>query len=381
MDSLPLELLGEIATFVHHTELLSLRLVQRRFKDVVTRQAFQEIVVHDRYPSVRRFHTMLDECNDDEILEGVESVVFDGKDPDHFDMGADSTLPSIESAFSRLSRFPNLSSLNLDFFPGSTPDEYEIYMSYYVTIQVSFWRELAQQSFPNLRRLNIGAMVSFLDETITPDHPFLELFRPLTTLSINIVSLFQMRRIPAQVLQFNQNLMNILSPTNNITSLELGTLDFLGPTAPYRFEAYRFPLLSHLKLSKIVFAAMEADELGPSVERGQRLTAEQFIINHRLSLRRLELENCLVALPDGQWCHVLRRLRKSLKLLLEFTWNITVASGTDSEEKEPKKFLYGVPMGRTRIYVLSPADDDRAEDLAALEQLQVAVATNPVSNQ
>ncbi|KAJ7070560.1 hypothetical protein C8F01DRAFT_1362443 [Mycena amicta] len=370
MDSLPYELLAEIASFVSHEDILNLRLVQRRFKEVVTRKAFRLIVVHDTYPSVSRFLTLVDECMDAAILDGVECVTFDGKILDHFEMGAEPTIPTIENAFSKLGRFPNLNSLSLDFFPGSAPDEHEIYMSYYVSIQVAFWKLLAEQALriPNLRRLNIGAMVSFLPQTITEEHPFVNLFRPLTTLSIYVVSLFQIRRLPMPILEFNDNLRRILFFANNLTTLDLGTVEFLGPTAPFNFESYRFPRLATLRLSNIVFAALEDGQEPPPVEAGQQLTVEKFILNHRAGLRRLELHDCVAALPDGEWHRVFGRFQHSLASLVEFTWVISKL------EEWENMFLYAHPNGRLSIYTIAPGVKDQREDVAALEQLQAAVA-------
>nr|GAT47440.1 40S ribosomal protein [Mycena chlorophos] len=373
MDSLPNELLGEIAAFVSHEDRLNLRLVQGRFKDVVSRSAFHTIVVHDRGLSVRRFLSMVDECNDSSILESVECLVFDGKDLDHFEMGTEPTTPFIENAFRRLDRFPNLHTLTLDFFPSSTPDEFEIYFSYYVQIQMAFWKNLAlNDAFPKLRRLTIGAMVSFLDHTVSEADPFLVLFRPLTTLSIDVVSLFQMRRIPWQVLEFADNLTRILSFAQNITTLELGTSsEFLGPTSPYHFEELRFASLRSLKLSHIVFAGLEESDQPLPVGEGPPLAAEQFISRHGRQLRRLELCDAMVALPLGKWLYVLARFRYTLAVLREFVWTIT-----DAECQ--RRFLYGTTTGRRTVtYTLAIGPEDSEQDIAALNQLQMDVASRP----
>ncbi|KAJ7201319.1 hypothetical protein GGX14DRAFT_699449 [Mycena pura] len=372
MDALPNEILGEVAYFLSRHDLLTLRFVERRFKDVVTRRAFNRLVTHDSFSSLLKFYVLVEECTDNMILDAVETIVFDGKDTDHFEMGADSTIDLIEKSFCLLYRFPNLTALSLDFFPESAPDESGVYLTYYVEVQLAFWNSIAQHPLPNLRSLHIGSMVSYFPRRLDDDaDPFRDLFRPLTSLSLYVVSVFQMRRLPSEILDFNYNITRMLQVGTNITSLDLGTSDFLGPSLPFGFEHYTFPALRSLRLHQIIFPALPEDEIPPldPVIFGQRPTGEVLILNHRSVLRRLELCDCVAAAPDGAWDRVFRRFQHHLTALVEFTW--TIKRGHPEQH-----FLYARAKAQHHTYTLLQLDEsgpDDPQDVAALDSLQSAV--------
>ncbi|KAJ7492138.1 hypothetical protein FB451DRAFT_1217121 [Mycena latifolia] len=380
MDSCPNEILAAIADFLDEPELFNLRLVGRRLKDVVTRPAYSRLVIRDNIPSVRRFHNLLTGCEDESpILDAVESVFFDGSEPDHFDMGAEPTTELIEAAFSLLYRFPNLHSLRLQFFPGSAPDKNEMYLTYYVEVQLAFWASLTSAPLPRLRTLQIDWMVSYFPRELADEDPFLAVFRSVTTLSLSVVSLYQARRLPDEIRMFHERVRPMLMAAKNVTSLELGADALVGVTSPFELEIFRFPALTSLKLHTFVLAGLpDNDELSSAQDdpyifalaRGQSLSAEIFILNHRATLQRLALEDCAVALPDGEWHRVFRRFRLQLPRLVEFGWSA-------HSEHPGENFLYARAVGALLTYGLENPDfvfvADDPRDVAALEALQSAV--------
>ncbi|KAJ7508579.1 hypothetical protein B0H11DRAFT_34572 [Mycena galericulata] len=374
MDSCPNEILADIVQYLPESDLLNVRLVGRRFKDVATRPAFSKLVVCDNMPSVQRFHKLLTESEDDRILHGVEAVKFDGTITEHFSIGADSTLDLLEKSFSLLHRLPSLHSLRLEFFPDSTPDSTpdpnEIsFSTYYVEVQLAIWSGLGAVPLPGgLRSLYIGEMVTYFPERLETE-AFLDVFRPLTSLSISVVSLYQAGRIPAEILNFPNSLTLMLLMAQNLTSLELSANALAGRTSPFAFGALRFPALTSLRLQTIVFAGQHDDQAIPTGE-GQPLAAETFILHHKTTLRRLELRDCAVRDPEGAWHHVLHRLRIHLSKLVEFIWTV-------NSLQPGENFLYGHPVGPLGMYTVIDDDllfiSDDPQDVAALEELKSVV--------
>ncbi|KAJ6601327.1 hypothetical protein DFH09DRAFT_560485 [Mycena vulgaris] len=378
MESCPNEILADIVEFLAEPDLFNLRLVGRRLRDLSTRSAFSRLVICDNISSVQRFYNLLTECDDSAILNGVEKVAFDGTCTDHFEMGAESTTELIETAFSLLYRLPNVRTLRLDFFPGSAPDKNEMYLTYYVEVQLAFWASLSRTPLPSLRTLHIGAMVTYFPRLLKEQtDPFLHVFRPLTSLSISVVSLFQARRLPNEIMLFNFNMLTMIMTAQNITSLELGADTLAGITSPFPFEDFRFPALTSFALNTILFAGLPDDdrlssaEKGPSIfpdVSGQPLTVEMFILNHKATLQRIALHDCAIALPDGVWHRVFRRFRVQLPALVEFEWL------TDDSEQRGN-FLYARSVGALQTYTVVEEDflSDDPQDVASLDDLQSAV--------
>ncbi|KAJ7103051.1 hypothetical protein B0H15DRAFT_191020 [Mycena belliarum] len=299
-------------------------------------------------------------------------------------MGAEPTTELVQASFSKLSRFPNLESLKLDFFPGSAPDKNEMYITYYVEIQLAFWAALARAPLPRLRTLDIGWMVTYFPRTLQGDDPaaadpFFSLFRPLTTLSLSVVSLFQARRLPPEIISFATVVGRIFNAARNLTTLELGAGALLGLTSPFPFAHMRLPALAALTLHMIVFAGLSDDDLASADPASltddtgtasHRLDVETFILNHAPTLQRLALHDCAVALPDGEWHRVLRRFRFRLRELIEFKWS------TNSSQPG-ENFLYGRVGGELHTYQLQDDNfvfvEDDPEDTAELQDLQSAV--------
>ncbi|KAJ7146266.1 hypothetical protein C8R44DRAFT_757020 [Mycena epipterygia] len=370
MESCPNELLAQIVEFLPESDLFNLRLVVRRLRDVATRHAFNRLVIYDNIYSVRRFHDLVTECDDSMILHAVETVIFDGTAPDHFDMGAEPTTAVIETSFSLINRLPNIQMLKLDFFPGSAPDKNEMYLTYYVEIQLAFWTSLASAPIPRLRSLHIGSMVTYFPRFMEPDDPLLAFFRPLTHISLSLVSLFQVRHPPTEILSFHANVTNMLVSAENLTSLELGSNELAGRTSSFVWENMTgFSALTTLVLDTFMFAGQPDDEPIPPQPHGQALSAETFILNYKKTLQRLTLRECAVALPDGAWYRVLKRLQQ-LSQLVEFNW---VVWGREGHEH----FLYGRPVGHLRTYTVVDDDPsfatDEERDLNALQNLESVV--------
>ncbi|KAJ7729266.1 hypothetical protein DFH07DRAFT_850412 [Mycena maculata] len=375
MDSCPNEILQDIVNFLPEADLFRLRLVERRLRDVSTRLAFSRLVVYDNISSVQRFHNLV-ECQDDMILHSVGHITFDGTSPDHFDVGAEPTPELLEKSFSLLSRFPKLESLRLDFFPDSAPDKNEMYLTYYVEVQIAFWIGLACTPLPQLRSLHIGSMVSYFPRCIDNDEdPFLRLFHPLTSLSISVVSLFQPRRLPDEILSFPQNVSNMVLAAQKLTSLDLGEHELAG-TSHFAFERLTFSALLSLRLHTFVFAGEKDDEVlpPPQVEGAQQpFGVEKFILRHKATLQHLQLRDCAVASQiGGSWHCLLRRFRLQLSQLIEFIW-IANSAHPDQEQN----FVYARPAGHLHTYtVIDEAFEfiaDDPQDVAALEELQSVV--------
>ncbi|KAJ7134985.1 hypothetical protein C8R43DRAFT_1132897 [Mycena crocata] len=234
-----------------------------------------------------------------------------------------------------------------EFFTESAPDKGEMYLTYYVEIQLALWTSLETTPLPRLRSLCIGSMVSCFPYGLEEDDSLLTIFHSLiTSLSISGVSLFQARRLPPEILNFSVNLSHILLAARNITSLQLGLEDLAGPTSPFQFENLRFPALASLTLHTIVFAGL-ADGEEPLISsiQGQGLTVEKFILNHKATLQRLELHDCVAAVPDGAWHRVFRRFRLQLSELVEFVWT------TQATERN-ENFHYARPVGTLETYTL-----------------------------
>jgi hypothetical protein len=228
-------------------------------------------------------------------------------------------------------------------------------------------------------------MATYFPHRLTDTDPFLAVFRPLTALSLSVVNLFQPSRPPVEIMSFDHNVLSMLNAANNITSLSLGQNDLAGVTSPFRFEDFRFSALTSLTLRTVVFAGLPDDhrlssaEEGPSLfdeDEGQPLTVEMFILNHRATLQRLALDDCVVALPDGRWHRVFRRFRAQLSKLVEFVWTTRACSPEVEQLDAPFFFLHGHAIGTLLVYKVDDTISftPQPDNLAALEDLQSAVA-------
>ncbi|KAJ6541861.1 hypothetical protein B0H19DRAFT_327291 [Mycena capillaripes] len=368
MDSCPNEILMDIVQILSKPDLLTLRLVGRRLKDVATCPAFTQLNVYDNTLSAQRFSSMMVECDDSMILHAVDTLIFDGTTPDHFDIGSEPTPIFFENAFSLLYRFPNLQNLTLDFFSETHPEKNQ-YISYYLKIQLVIWTSLSGTPLPRLRTLRISSMATYFPHLLDEMDQFLALFRSLTTLSLSVISIVKASGWPGEVLTINPNVTCMLCAASNITSLQLGASVLAGPTSPFSFETLLFPALTSLVLHTTIFAGLPDGEDPPEAPLdGQRLTVETFILNHKATLQCLVLRNCAVPVLNGAWHRVLKRFRFELSELVEFIW---IVRGPQPS----KQFLYARPIGQLHTYEVAddgPIPDDQ-QDVGALEDLQTKV--------
>ncbi|KAJ7606815.1 hypothetical protein FB45DRAFT_899203 [Roridomyces roridus] len=359
MDSCPTEILLQIASFLpSEDDLQNLRLVGRRLCDAATQYAFLKLVVFDHACSVRRFIGLL-ECEDQRILHVVENVVFNGLQTDHYALGADPTLPLLTHALSLIHRLPKLHSLRLDFMPDednpTIPAEGgHTFNSYYLQVQLACIRGLTSNPLPlpRLRTLHLGSLHGYIPHELQTD-AFFTLFRPLTHLSIRVQSLLHRVNLPDEVSLFDETLSRIFENTPHLTSLELASASLEGPCSVFRFEDFRIPSLRSLSVRGFVLAGQDDGHPIPAsvVERGTPLALETFILNHAHMLRRLEMHDCVVALPNGSWDNVFRRIRLRLTQLVEFVWiaqpaeemNCTVLyAGFDFNERVNPAMRYAI---------------------------------------
>ncbi|KAJ6623160.1 hypothetical protein B0H10DRAFT_2213841 [Mycena sp. CBHHK59/15] len=251
----------------------------------------------------------LQQC-DDSITNAVETVIFDGTSPDHYDLGSEPTLPNLNTIFSLLYCFPNLKALQILLFSETADGDlhHGNFDSYYVQVQQAILEGLACTVLPRLNSLILRSAVPFSDAIYYND-AFLNLFASLTSLSILFIC--DLRGPPSED-YFSDYFPKVLGAAHNLTSLELGGSTPLGVEPPIMFYPLRLPALTSITFHQIVFAG-----------RSENHSADDFIIAHGGTLQHLALHDCVVPVGDPTsvfWADVFERFRRELRTLITFTW-------------------------------------------------------------
>jgi hypothetical protein len=140
---------------------------------------------------------------------------------------------------------------------------------------------------------------------------------------------------------------------SSLTSLSLGGDEYIGDTGVLDINACYFPQLTSLRLRRIVFSMFHA--------------VDDFIIKHRATLRRLELEdNGINTTDDYYWSNVWERFQIELTVLEKLVVHRTDYIGVRCCQPY-------IRLDGSWIFEIYDEGREQKEDADALEKLQATV--------
>ncbi|KAJ7457349.1 hypothetical protein FB451DRAFT_593363 [Mycena latifolia] len=317
---IPSELLHAIVGAVKdHSALLNLRLASKTCNSIASPWAFRVLTVTDSVESAEGL-TCLQNC-DKLITNAVQEVVFKG-DPEGLsnvygyidETSGEEGRDALSAAFSGLHKFPNLTTLRLDFhacfLEEDTVDVPEN-PSHFLCLQLALFAALAANPCPALVSLTLNNVIAMPDDIYTTE-TFQRFFRPLERLHLSVLS--DTDGEGAYYLEplndfWEKSLAHILRSAHYVTTLTLRSDQPIGFSLS--LDTVHLPRLADLSLHNLIIADTTA---GADIA--------EFIVRHGATLARLELDACSVFREDAgvtrPWHAVLRRFKEELPHLRSF---------------------------------------------------------------
>ncbi|KAJ6489165.1 hypothetical protein C8R47DRAFT_477029 [Mycena vitilis] len=376
MADLPQELLHAIAKDVEHDpSIFILRLVSKSLNSAVSPLAFRVIVVHDSVKSAEAV-TFLQNC-DGSLTSLVREIDFQGEEGRVRDETSGVTRrAALRTVFSRLSRFPNLQSLRLNF-NSSWEEEGDttfnlptLKPSHFLRLQNEMLATLAASPPPPITSLILNNLIAVPDD-IYAQEEFRRLFASLRELEISVISDTEVEgsyMLDPLTTFWEKSVGHMVRGATAATALTIRSDQSVGagPTLPT--IGTFLPHLTSLVLHK---CALQSDVVN-------------LILRHKATLTRLELKDCSIDggengdyFPDP-WHAVFALFRTELSALTNFVFDHAV--------EEPDEDIFG-RNSRFEYTMQDPGwgymqwDEEIAgghQDLPALEEL-MAVVANRVS--
>ncbi|KAJ7664343.1 hypothetical protein DFH06DRAFT_322156 [Mycena polygramma] len=371
MVDIPVELLQAIVDWVEDTPVLfNLRLASRTFNAIATPRVFGVLTVRDSVQSAEGL-VLIQNGLEDTTTDAIQEIVFQG-DPktDHTwrdeEVSGETGRQALCAAFSGLAKFRNLKILRFQFYHCFR--EFSDEPSHFLLLQQGLFEALAAHPPLPLDSLTLYHIISAPDNIYTHEG-FQNIFRPLTTLSISVLSENQSGNayLSAPLGQFwGTSIPSMLMNARCLTSLSLRTNYPVGVVPALPITTIDLPALTALSLYNFV--------LDPSSAEHDIL---EFVVRHKATLTHLKLSACEVFGGEARvyqrpWDAVLRRLETELYRLRSFQLmeNDRTPYGSYEESRGPFGYLFLVDGHHYH------ADDhaEPGEDRAALKSLMSTVA-------
>ncbi|KAF8146977.1 hypothetical protein K438DRAFT_1868391 [Mycena galopus ATCC 62051] len=341
MSYVPAELLLAIVDCIEGTAVLfNLRLVSKIFNVIAAPLVFRVVSVKDNVRSAEGLACL--QAGGTPTINAVQEIVFEG-DPDeraHWrdaDITGQAGRDAVFAAFSGLAKFPNLHTLRFKFYPRFRELETSVFPenpSHFLLLQLGLFAVLAAHPMPSLTSLELKNLIP-VPHNIYATEAFQNLFRPLTTLRISVLSDHSnqdARNADSSLCDFwEASIPSILEISTRLTSLTMRSDYPVGirPASPLAF--IHLPMLTTLSLDNFVLDPARAD-----------YDIVEFIVRHKATLTQLELFECSVySVEKGvyprPWHAVFQRFRQELPSLRALQLLRPGAADDDTVELE---YLY-----------------------------------------
>ncbi|KAH9029511.1 hypothetical protein EDB85DRAFT_1522656 [Lactarius pseudohatsudake] len=375
--SLPLELLDEVTDYVAASpqEILTLRCVNKAFCSLVTPAAFRKIVVHTTDESAQGFLELLvstDIAKHVRVIQIIEDpVLFDSETERYEDERFKRVGIRLRGVCFMLHLIPSLESLTITFFPDEdaswkNPFSYNDDLTRYHFFQWDLLGGLAcnPNPLPALQSLQIDNWFAYPDDlyAAAPFQRIVASLRDLRFLVQDTDYKSDLDHFPAEDFWPDVIWHRVLRPAVNLESLSMSCSLEFGSLIRLDLGSVTFPQLSSLSLSNFVWDDVRVDAQVVVLE------AEDFIVRHGKTLKKLELQSCTICVPrDGptlvrSWAAVWNRfadkLTELVDLVVEYNFNQRYVC-----------FLQEYGFDSNSVYVLRGTE----EDTPALEALVTIV--------
>jgi hypothetical protein len=228
---------------------------------------------------------------------------------------------------------PSLESLMIMFHSDDDPwlgrSPYQGNLSQYQLLQLDVFQGLAQNPnlLPALQSLHIGAWSALTDD-LYDEAPFKKIVESLRDLHFNVQDTdynsddddFTAHDFWTYVIG-----PRVLQPAVNLTSLAMESSVEFGSLIRVNLGSITFPCLTSLSLSNFAWDDTRLDS------QCVTLQAEEFIVRHGKTLKRLELQSCTITIrntrstPVRSWTTVWKRfavqLTELVDLNVEYSWH------------------------------------------------------------
>ncbi|KAF8146971.1 hypothetical protein K438DRAFT_1868373 [Mycena galopus ATCC 62051] len=314
MSDIPVELILAIVNLVKdNTVLFNLRLASKTFNAVAAPLIFRVLSVRDSVQSAGRLACF--QIGSTATRSAVQEIVFDG-DPIGGDSWSDEHITSqpgrdaLFTAFSGLTKFPNLRTLRFEFHrefrepegTASFPDN----PSHFLLLQLGLFEVLVVHPPLPLVSLTLHHLIP-IPHNIYAKEAFQNL-RPLTTLDVSVLYQGGPNGHQKQPLCdfWEACVPSILKNAPNLTSLTIGSKYPIGVSPALPFADIHFPFLTALSLFNFTLDSARAG-----------YDVVEFIVRHKATLTHLELTNCYVyggemRVYPRAWHHILQRFEQEL---------------------------------------------------------------------
>ncbi|KAG1737471.1 uncharacterized protein EDB91DRAFT_477718 [Suillus paluster] len=325
MRDLPIELISTVFQNVSATtDLLHLRSLNRSFMKLVTPHVFSKLHIKNSIQSAQNCHLIIGTAS---LATHIREVVYDSRDNEHFQLPPDNTDSSdaleiseleeaLTTAFCGITALPSIERVVLNFWPSF------LCQSGREVCESPFW--FINRQLILIHAIHHGMKTSrmttlSLNNVILPStcYDFVTSLTnsPLTHLSVSVVSNAELSAWSASK-NVNGSLGALLPPSNpTLKSLVLRSPQGAYHSLTTRLSSFHYPSLESLVLENIVFDHM------PSANG-----MEEFVLRHKNTLRRLELQSCACYIPDSstdarRWSTIWHRWAAELTSLTELVVN------------------------------------------------------------
>ncbi|KAG1723777.1 uncharacterized protein EDB91DRAFT_1255514 [Suillus paluster] len=324
MRNLPIEVISAVVQNVATTEdLLHLRSLNWSYKELVTPRVFSTLHIKNSIQSAQNCHQIIGTAS---LATHVREVVYDSRDDECFQLPPDNVgndvlevselEEALTEAFCAITALPRIDRVVLNFWPSF------LSQSGREVRETPFW--FTNRQLTLLHAIHHGMKTSrmttlFVNNVILPAtcHDFISSLTssPLSHLSISVVSNAEVSAWSGSK-NVNGSLGALLPPSNPT----LKSLVLSSPQGPYhslttRLSSFYYPSLESLVLENIVFDQMPfADGV------------EEFVLRHKDTLQRLELQSCACHIPGSstdarRWSTIWQRWAAELTSLREIVVN------------------------------------------------------------
>ncbi|KAH8987028.1 hypothetical protein EDB92DRAFT_1204980 [Lactarius akahatsu] len=329
---LPFELLEEIMDYVATSpqEILTLRRVSKTFCSLVTPTAFREIVIHTTDKSTQGFLELLasaDVAKHVRVIQIIEdsAVPYSVGIEESGDERYERVWNRLKTACSTLHLIPALESLVFTFLPDEEswmkPLTYDNKLSRYQLLHLHVLEGLAcnPNPLPALRSLQIDDWFAYPDEcyAAAPFQRIVASLRDLRFLVQDTNYKGALDRFLAEDFWADVIGPRVLLPAANLETLSMSCNLEFGSLFRLNLRSITFPCLTSLSLSNFVWDDVRCD---PQVVVPE---AEDFIVRHGKTLKKLELHNCAICVPQDRprpvrsWAAVWNRFANELSELVD----------------------------------------------------------------
>ncbi|KAH9030890.1 hypothetical protein EDB85DRAFT_2290300 [Lactarius pseudohatsudake] len=330
--SLPLELLDQVIDYVATSpqEILTLRSVNKTLCSLVTPAAFREIVVYTRDKNIHGFLELLVSTHISKHVRVVQIVEDPVLSDSETEWGEDSEDEMkrvgnrLRGVCFMLHLIPSLETLVITFFPYEDPSWNNTFSdndgpTQYHSLQWDVLGGLAcnPNPLPALRSLQIDNWFAFHDDLYAAA-PFQRMIASLRDLCLTVQDAkSDMYNFPAQEIWPDVIEWRVLHPAVNLESLSMSCNFKCGSLIRLDLGSVTFPHLTSLSLSNFVWDDVRVNP------RAVVLEAEDFIVRHGKTLKKLKLQSCKICVPRNRptpvrsWAAVWKRFADELTELVD----------------------------------------------------------------